>query len=160
LSELDDSEIDLPLNEDFTLLSALHTIASTDAILCSLYDEGMDDPLISSLQDDDASDPLSIPEARRSQYWTEWLSAIHEELESLKIKGVYEETHTLPPNRKPIQCKWVLHIKRDKDNTISCFKARLVAKGFTQILGQDFNFYLCTHRSLGFHPFHSLHRSH
>jgi hypothetical protein len=33
-----------------------------------------------------------------------------------------------------------LHIKRDKDNTISRFKARLVAKNFTQIPGQDFNY--------------------
>ena len=145
MSELDDDEIQLPLDENYTLLSALHTIASTDAIICSLCDDSDPDPLIEepvicSLRDDDASDPLSIPEARKSQYWTEWLSAIHEELESLKVKGVYEETDSLPPNRKAIQCKWVLHIKRDKDGTISCFKARLVAKGFTQIPGQDFNF--------------------
>jgi hypothetical protein len=33
-----------------------------------------------------------------------------------------------------------LHIKRDKDGTISRFKARLVAKGYTQIPGQDFTF--------------------
>jgi hypothetical protein len=39
-----------------------------------------------------------------------------------------------------VQSKWVLHIKRDKDNNISRFKARLVAKGFTQIPGQDFNY--------------------
>ena len=145
LSQLDNDEIQLPLDENHTLLSALHTIASADAILCSLCDNNdpdplIDEPFICSLRDDNASDPLSIPEARNSQYWTEWLSAIHEELESLKIKGVYEETDTLPPNRKPIQCKWVLHIKRDKDGTISRFKARLVAKGFTQIPGQDFNF--------------------
>lgn len=100
----------------------------------------MEDPLISSLHNDNTSDPLSIPEAHCSQYWTEWLSTIHEELESLKIKGVYEETHTLPPNRKVIQCKWVLHIKQDKDGTISRFKACLIAKSFTQIPGQDFNF--------------------
>ena len=129
-----------PSDEDFTLLSALHTIASTNTILCSLYNDGMEDPLISSLHNDNTSDPLSIPEAHCSQYWTEWLSTIHEELESLKIKGVYEETHTLPPNRKVIQCKWVLHIKQDKDGTISRFKACLIAKSFTQIPGQDFNF--------------------
>jgi hypothetical protein len=68
------------------------------------------------------------------------LAAINSELESLKAKGVYEEVHTLPLHRKPVQCKWVLHIKRDKDSTISRFKVRLVAKGFTQIPGQDFTF--------------------
>lgn len=65
----------------------------------------------------------------------------NEELESLKLKGVYEEMDTLPPGRKAIECKWVLHIKHDEDSSISRFKARLVAKGFTQIPGQDF---MCT----------------
>ena len=140
LSELDDDEIRIPLDETFPLISALETVASTDALLFSLRADDDPDPLAYFLHDDDASDPLSIPEARQSKYWAEWLSAIQEELTSLKVKGVYEETDTLPPGRKPIQCKWVLHIKRDKDGTISRFKARLVAKGFTQIPGQDFSF--------------------
>jgi hypothetical protein len=108
-------------------LSVIHSVASADA-------------LIYSLRDDDASDPQTVSEARRSKYWTEWLAAIHEELESLKAKGVYEEVQSLPPGRKAVQHKWVLHIKRDKDGVISRFKARLVAKGFTQIPGQDFSF--------------------
>ena len=65
---------------------------------------------------------------------------MHKELESLKAKGVYEEVESLPPNRKAVQCKWVLHIKRNKSGQITRFKARLVAKGFTQIPGQDFTF--------------------
>ena len=68
------------------------------------------------------------------------MAAMHEELEALKAKEVYEETDALPPGRKAVQCKWVLHIKRDKDGRISRFKGRLVAKGFTQIFGQDFTF--------------------
>jgi hypothetical protein len=123
----DDSELSFPLEEESSFFSVVHSLASTDAILCSLHD-------------DDASDPQTIAEAKRSKYWTNWLSAIHEELESLKTKGVYEEVTSMPPNRKAVQCKWVLHIKRDKDGTISRFKARLVAKGFTQIPGQDFTF--------------------
>jgi hypothetical protein len=127
LSQLDDDEIDVPLNDETSFFSALHSIASTNAILCSL-------------QDDDATDPQNIAEVKHSQYWSEWLSAIHKELESLKHKGVYDETNTLPVDRKAVQCKWFLHIKRDKDGTISRFKARLVAKGYTQIPGQDFTF--------------------
>ena len=107
--------------------SAINAIATLDAILCNI-------------DDDSAEDPSSVMEAKRSQYWGEWLSAMHEELESLKAKGVYEEVESLPPNRKAIQCKWVLHIKRDKSGQIARFKARLVAKGFTQIPGQDFTF--------------------
>jgi Reverse transcriptase (RNA-dependent DNA polymerase) len=65
---------------------------------------------------------------------------MHEELEALKAKGVYEEVAELPLGRKAVQCKWVLHIKRDQNGQISCFKGCLVAKGFTQIFGQDFTF--------------------
>ena len=65
---------------------------------------------------------------------------MHEELEALKAKEVYEEISELPPGRRAVQCKWVLRIKRDKDGQISRFKGRLVAKGFTQIFGQDFTF--------------------
>jgi Reverse transcriptase (RNA-dependent DNA polymerase) len=65
---------------------------------------------------------------------------MYEELESLKAKGVYEEVDELPPGQKAISCKWVLHIKRNKEGQISRFKARLVAKGFTQVPGHDFTF--------------------
>src|SRR5258708_8427135 len=41
---------------------------------------------------------------------------------------------------KVVQCKWVLHIKQDKDGQISHFKGHLVAKGFTQIPRQDYTF--------------------
>ena len=127
LLAVDNDDIIVPIDHDRPFTSVVDTISSTEAIICSL-------------RDDDASDPQTVLEAKQSVYWAEWLSAINSELESLKAKGVYEEIHTLPPHRKPVQCKWVLHIKRDKDGTISRFKARLVAKGFTQIPGQDFTF--------------------
>jgi hypothetical protein len=89
---------------------------------------------------DDEHDPASMHHAQRSKYWSEWLAAMHEELEALKAKGVYTEVSQLPPSRKVVKSKWVLHIKRNKDSQISRFKGRLVAKGFTQIFGQDFTF--------------------
>jgi Reverse transcriptase (RNA-dependent DNA polymerase) len=124
---LNDNELEIPIDSVTSFPSALEQVSSTEAILCSL-------------EDDSASDPQSLLEAKRSKYWTEWLSAIHSELESLRTKGVYEEVRQLPPHRKAVKCKWVLHIKRDKSGSISRFKARLVAKGFTQIPGQDFTF--------------------
>lgn len=124
---LGEDELEVPIDSNTPFPSALEQLSSTEAILCST-------------QDDDASDPQSLVEARRSVHWSEWLTAIHAELESLRAKGVYEEVRQLPPHRKPVKCKWVLHIKRDKSGSISRFKARLVAKGFTQIPGQDFTF--------------------
>jgi hypothetical protein len=94
----DDDDIAVPIDHDRPFTSVIDTISSTNAIICSLHD-------------DDATNPQTIKEAKRSSYWAEWLSAINSELESLKAKGVYEEVHVLPPHWKPVQCKWVLHIK-------------------------------------------------
>lgn len=53
---------------------------------------------------------------------------MYEELELLKEKGVYEEIDHLPPGRKAVGSKWVLHIKRNKEGLIAWFKARLGSK--------------------------------
>lgn len=92
------------------------------------------------IDDSNAKDPKTIADACQSKYWSHWLSAIHEELEALKAKGVYKEVKALPHGRKAVTSKWALHIKRDSDGQIARFKARLVAKGFTQIPGQDFTY--------------------
>jgi hypothetical protein len=94
--------------------------------------EPIDDPL--------AKDPKTIREAQLSVFWAHWLTALYEELESLKAQGVYVEVDELPPGRKAVDSKWVLHIKHNGQGLISRFKARLVAKGFTQIPGQDFTY--------------------
>jgi hypothetical protein len=96
--------------------------------------------LAEPINDPNEKDPKTLREAQASMYWSHWLIAIHEELEALKAKGVHEDIDELPPNRKAVESKWVLHIKRDQDGLIARFKARLVAKGFTQIPGQDFNY--------------------
>jgi hypothetical protein len=124
---LDEEEVSIPINGNTSFESAVCALALADTQLCNLHD-------------DDASDPNTVNEAKHSKYWSEWLAAMHEELESLKAKGVYEEIDSVPPDRKAVHCKWVLRIKRDKTGAISRFKARLVAKGFTQIPGQDFTF--------------------
>ena len=44
----------------------------------------------------------------------------------------------LPPNVKPIKCKWVYKIKRQLDGSVEQYKACLVAKGYAQTEGVDY----------------------
>jgi len=127
LLHLEDNELAVPPSDLLT-----HAAKKTTAEL----DSGITVNLIS----DNKKDPPTLWHAQRSKYWNEWLIAMHEELKALKAKNVYEEVEDLPHGRKAVQCKWVLHIKWDKDGQISQFKGRLVTKGFTQILGQDYTF--------------------
>lgn len=44
----------------------------------------------------------------------------------------------LPPESKPIGCKWIFKRKMKANGAIDKFKARLVAKGFNQQEGIDY----------------------
>ena len=128
---MDNEELSLPLPDGpASAPNIISQILDADLILDGAF----------NLTTDDERDPPTARHALRSKYWNEWLAAMHEELEALKAKDVYEEVSELPPGRKAVQCKWVLRIKRDKDGQISRFKGHLVAKGFTQVFGQDFTF--------------------
>ena len=131
LLRLDDEELTLPLPDG---------PASAHPIISHILEADLALDGVANLTTNNEPDPPSVRHAQRSRYWNEWLAAMHEELEALKAKEVYEEVSELPPGRKAVQCKWVLRIKRDKDGQISRFKGRLVAKGFTQVFGQDFTF--------------------
>ncbi|KAK4409361.1 Retrovirus-related Pol polyprotein from transposon RE1 [Sesamum angolense] len=48
------------------------------------------------------------------------------------------ELSSLPPGKKPIDCKWVYNIKMKPDDTVERYKARLMAKGYSQIEGLDY----------------------
>lgn len=62
---------------------------------------------------------------------------MNEEYASLLQNGTWEVID-LPPNRKPVSCKWIYKIKYDSQGNIDRYKARLVARGFTQRYGINF----------------------
>lgn len=129
-SHIDEIEVECD-GTDFSSLTQSFINAETSFTASTLTDP---------IDDSVSKDPQTIQQAKSLAYWTQWLAAIYEELESLKAKGVYEDIVDLPPNRKAVKSKWVFPIKRNSNGLISRFKARLVAKGFTQIPGQDFNY--------------------
>lgn len=131
LLQLDDEELAIPLPDGPNSMSEI-----VSQILAA--DLSLDKAI--NLTDNKERNPPTVHHAKHSKYWSEWLAAMHEELEALKAKEVYEEVSVLPPGRKAVQCKWVLRIKHDKDGQISRFKGHLIEKGFTQIPGQDFTF--------------------
>lgn len=88
LNSTDDNE-DLEIECDISDFSNL-----TDAFLEAeiVYAHAA---LMEPIDDPNEKDPRTIQEAEVSTYWLYWIAAIHEELESLKAKGVYEDIDEL-----------------------------------------------------------------
>jgi hypothetical protein len=80
-------------------------------------------------------EPITFSQAVKSPLWWE---AMEKEIEALEKNDTWSLIF-LPPNKKPIGCKWVYKIKYQSDGTIEHYKASLVAKGFTQIEGLDYH---------------------
>lgn len=57
------------------------------------------DNVANTANDDEEHDPATVCDAQHSKYWNEWLAAMHEELEALKAKDIYEKVSELPPGR-------------------------------------------------------------
>lgn len=82
-------------------------------------------------------EPATLEEALSNDNASQWKAAVDAEHRSLMDNETWELVE-LPPNRKPIGCKWVFKAKYGEDGTIEKFKARLVAKGFAQKHGVDY----------------------
>ncbi|GJY03527.1 ribonuclease H-like domain-containing protein [Tanacetum coccineum] len=68
----------------------------------------------------------------------DWVAAMNTEMEALNKNNTWEVTE-LPPERKPIGCKWIYKIKYKSNGDIETYKARLVAKGYSQKEGVDYD---------------------
>jgi len=86
-------------------------------------------------QDDE--EPKTFNHALSGPKASEWIKAMEEEMESMKINQVWDLVD-LPSGQRSIGNKWVLKIKRKVDGSIERYKARLVAKGYTQEEGIDY----------------------
>ncbi|KAG3199368.1 hypothetical protein PC129_g24129 [Phytophthora cactorum] len=79
----------------------------------------------------DLSEPSTFQEAVNGPDQVHWRKAIHAELKSMRLRGVFRAAK-LPNGQRAIGTKWVFKIKRKADGSIEKYKARLVAKGFKQ----------------------------
>jgi hypothetical protein len=93
--------------------------------------------IIDSKSVKEAEASTTFKEAVASPDRDKWISAIKEELESLRRHGTYKLTD-LPSGRRAVGSKWVFKIKRDSKGKPIHYKARLVAQGFTQRKGLNF----------------------
>jgi hypothetical protein len=87
-----------------------------------------------SLSLDSHTEPTTYAEASKFSCWNQ---AMQTELTALENTGTWKLVD-LPPNVKPIGCKWIYKIKYHADGSIERYKARLVAKGYNQIEGLDY----------------------
>ena len=67
-----------------------------------------------------------------------WREAMAKEIEALELNKTWT-IEDLPPNKKPINCKWVYKVKYNSNGTIERYKARLVIRGDEQIEGFDYH---------------------
>lgn len=67
-----------------------------------------------------------------------WEEAMPKEFQTLEANNT-REIVPLPPNKKPIPCKWVYKIKQRSDGSVERYKARLIIRGDTQKEGIDYN---------------------
>jgi hypothetical protein len=83
------------------------------------------------------AEPSSYVEATTGPDADHWIPAIFDEHESL-IKNSTWTVCELPPDRKPIEGKWIFTFKPGYKEVAPRFKARFVAKGYSQIYGLDY----------------------
>jgi hypothetical protein len=85
------------------------------------------------------TEPSNYSEAIHSTDCNNWVTAMHDEMESLEKNGTWDLVK-LPKEKKLIRCKRIFKRKEGISPSDEVrYKARLVAKGYSQIPGIDYN---------------------
>jgi hypothetical protein len=93
--------------------------------------------LIDEQPEKTSRDPRTHKEALSCPEREKWITAMKEELDSLRKHNTYRLAK-LPLGRRAVGCKWVFKTKQDATGSITRYKARLVAQEYTQRKGLDF----------------------
>ncbi len=80
--------------------------------------------------------PVTFTEAVTSDRSNEWVTAMDEEMQSLRENHTFTLS-SLPEGKKAVGGRWVYAIKNNIDGSEKC-KARYVAKGYSQKRGVDY----------------------
>jgi transposase InsO family protein len=94
--------------------------------------------LLTNTSKTEENEPHDFKSAMESSEKEKWIKAMKLEYESLVNNNTFTLV-PLPPNRKPIQAKWIFKVKHDANGVIQKHKARWVAKGYSQQEGIDYN---------------------
>ena len=93
---------------------------------------------IMNVTEEEKVEPKNLKDVMSSKNKEEWLSAMKEEIYSLKKNGTWELCE-LPKGKNVVGSKWVFKMKKGPDEKITRYKARLVAQGFSQKYGTDYD---------------------
>jgi len=80
-------------------------------------------------------EPIDDKDALQQEHWK---AATEEELRVIERNQIWELVD-LPPNKSPIDVKWVFKVKLKPDGVVAKHKARLVSRGFLQRAGLDYS---------------------
>ena len=80
-------------------------------------------------------EPIDDKDALQQEHWK---AAMEEELRVIERNQIWELVD-LPPNKSPIDVKWVFKVKLKPDGVVAKHKARLVSRGFLQRAGLDYS---------------------